>query len=368
LAFLDEEQEVAPPPDEMERPRRRFGGAERRRQQFLLRRLIAVGIGLAFLILIVIGFRGCLEARSDRGLRNYTQDVSTIMAESEQRGKDFFELLQNPGSPIEFQNQVRSLRSASESLLDRAENLSVPGQMEEPQSAVDQSLTLRRDALETIADNITQSAPAPAAGRGDAASTEQSEALEAIEQEMGSLFASDVLWTQIAVPEITSTLEEEDVDAQDLPAGIFMPEANPAEYLDQARILELFAGITGAEATAGTHGLGLTQTSMGDTALSPDSTTTVPDNAREIEVEVENQGEATEGGITVTVTFNGETVEGTIDELAAGETQAVRIPITTLPEPGAEATLEVVVSPVPGEQEAENNQASYTVVFGSATG
>jgi len=367
LAFLDEEQEAAPP-DEVERPRRRPDGAERRRQQFVLRRLIAVGVGLVFLILIVIGFRGCLEARSDRGLRNYTQDVSTIMAESEQRGKDFFELLQSPGSPIEFQNQVRSLRSASESLLDRAENLGVPDQMSNPQAAVDQALTLRRDALETIADNITQSAPAPAAGRGEAASTEQSEAIEAITEEMGSLFASDILWTQIAAPEIESTLEEENVDSPDLPAGIFMPESNPAEYLDQGTVVEIFAGITGAEATAGSHGLGIVQTSMGDTTLSADSTTTVPDNAREINVEVQNQGDADEGGIAVTVTFNGETLEGTIDELGAGDTQSVRIPIATLPQPGAEASLEVAITPVPGEQVTDNNQASYTVVFGSATG
>ena len=91
------------------RPRRRVGGPQRRRQQFLVRRLIAVGVGLAFLILIVIGFRGCLEARSDRALRNYDSDVGTIMQESEQRGKDFFELLNSPSgasSSLESQQQV----------------------------------------------------------------------------------------------------------------------------------------------------------------------------------------------------------------------------------------------------------------------
>jgi hypothetical protein len=100
VAFLDEEQEQYAPAAEPERPRR-FEGPERRRQQFLLRRLIAVGVGLAFLILIVLGFRSCLEARSDRGLRNYTEDISTIMQESEQRGDEFFELVDNPGSTTE---------------------------------------------------------------------------------------------------------------------------------------------------------------------------------------------------------------------------------------------------------------------------
>jgi hypothetical protein len=70
LAFLDEGQDDLVIDDEPGRPRRRVGGPQRRRQQFLARRLIGVGVGLGFLILIVIAFRGCLEARSDRALRN----------------------------------------------------------------------------------------------------------------------------------------------------------------------------------------------------------------------------------------------------------------------------------------------------------
>jgi hypothetical protein len=46
----------------------------------------------------------------------------------------------------------------------------------------------------------------------------------------------------------------------------------------------------------------------------------------------------------------------------------VKLPIQTLPQPGTETTVEVVVEPVAGEAVSENNQASYTVIFGSATG
>src|SRR6266540_236290 len=143
LAFLDEEQDdlVVADDDEPERPRRRVGGPQRRRQQFLVRRLIGVGVGLAFLILIVIAFRGCLEARSDRALRNYTSDVATIMQQSEQSGKDFFELLNSPSAsgPIDVRNQIFAQRDAATTLLDRADNLSTPGQMHDAQSAVVQS-------------------------------------------------------------------------------------------------------------------------------------------------------------------------------------------------------------------------------------
>src|SRR5215208_4299802 len=149
LAFLDEEQDDLIVADEPpERPRRRVGGPQRRRQQFLVRRLIGVGVGLAFLILVVIAFRGCLEARSDRALRNYDSDVATIMQQSEQSGTDFFQLLSSPSSSssVDVQNQVFAQRDASSTLLDRAEGLDTPGQMDDAQSAVEQTLTLRRNA------------------------------------------------------------------------------------------------------------------------------------------------------------------------------------------------------------------------------
>ncbi|MGH2956895.1 MAG: CARDB domain-containing protein [Solirubrobacterales bacterium] len=365
MAFLDEEQEQSqrqPPPfpEEPEAPRRRFGGAERRRQQFLIRRLIAVGVGIGFLILLVLGVRGCLEARSDRALRNYAQDVSTIMQESEQRGSEFFDLVDSPGGATEqeFEQSISSLRGASQSLLDRAENIGTPDQMREAQSAVTLSLKLRRDALQVMAENV---------GRATA-DRETADATEAITAQMGSLYASDILWGQVGSPEITAVLEDEGVEAPSLPAGNFMPEGPEAtEYLDQTTIVEKLSGVTGGEEVSGTRGLGLEQVDVGDVTLSPDATTEVPDDAREVEVSVQNQGEADEGGIRVVVTLNGEELAKTIEELAPGESGSVALPISTLPQPGTEVQVEVLVEPVPGEQVTDNNQASYTVIFGSAT-
>jgi hypothetical protein len=357
VAFLDEEEQRVAAPEGPERPRREFTGPERRRQQYLLRRLIAVGLGVGFLILLVIGFRGCLEARSDRGLRNYTQDIGTIMQESEQRGKDFFDAVESPdNSPITLQNQISSLRGASESLYDRAQKIGVPGQMDDAQSAAILSLRLRRDALDTISQSV-----GPAAARA-----ETTDAIQAIQDKMGSLYASDILWSQVAVPEIDDVLQDEQVEAQDLPAGNFMPD-DALDWLDQTRIAEVFGGLTASDAGGGTHGLGLLQTSIGGTTLSTDSPTTVPDDSREIDVQVQNQGESDEAGITVVATINGSELQDTID-LSAGESGTVKVPIQTLPQPGTETTVEVVVEPVAGEAVSDNNQATYTVIFGSAPG
>jgi hypothetical protein len=357
LAFLDEEQDELVVADEPERPRRRVGGPQRRRQQFLVRRLIGVGVGLAFLILIVIGIRGCLEARSDRGLRNYESDVATIMQQSEQSGKDFFDLLNSPSggsSSLDVKNQILAQRDNSQALLDRGENLGAPGQMKDAQSALDLTLTLRRNALDAIASNVQQAA----------ARTQTANAVSRISDAMGSLYASDVVWTQVGAPEIRNLLDEEGVDAaQPLPAGRFMP-SNATEFLDQTTLVTKLDAITGQTATTGgTHGLQLLETSIGGTTLATDATTTVPASSTELEIQVQNSGDSDETDISVSATLDGNELQGQLPALSAGESGTVRIPLTTKPPPGTDATLEVVVQPVLGEQIADNNQASYTVVF-----
>jgi hypothetical protein len=357
VAFLDSEQQEVAPPEQPERPRRLE--PERRRQQFLLRRLIAVGVGFAFLILLVLGVRGCLEARSDRGLRNYSEDIGTIMQESEQRGDEFFELLDNPGSASEqqFEQQVSSQRNYAQSLLDRAEHIGVPGAMDDAQSAAELTLKLRRDALQVISENVG----------GATADRETGDAIAAITDQMQSLYASDVIWTREASPEITDVLDGEGVDGQDLPAGNFMPEGSEAiEFLDQTTIVEKLAGVTGAESTAGAQGLGLVDVTIGDVNLDPEVTNEVSSDSNEVTIDIQNQGEADESGVQVSVTVNdGSPVNKTIEEIAAGDTTEVTIPVTDLPQPGTEAQLEVVVQPVEGEAVTDNNTATYTVIFGS---
>ncbi|HKH42183.1 MAG TPA: CARDB domain-containing protein [Solirubrobacterales bacterium] len=359
MAFLDSEQDELVLEDEPpERPRRRVGGPQRRRQQFLVRRLIGVGVGLAFLILIVIAFRGCLEARSDRGLRNYDSDVATIMQQSEQSGRDFFNLLNRTGgtsSSLDAQQEVLRQRDTSQTLLDRADDIDAPGQMDDAQNAVIQTLTLRRDALSSIAESVPQAT----------ARTQTGNAITAITNAMGSLYASDVLWTQIAKPEIENVLEDEGVDATPLPNGRFMP-ANATDFLNQTTLVTKLNALTGQTATTGgVHGLQLDSTTIGGQTLTPDSTNTVPADAQEIDIQLTNSGDSDETGITVTVTLGGNELTGQLQALSAGEQGTVTIPLTTKPTPGTDTTLEVVVNPVAGEQITTNNTSTYTVVFGS---
>jgi hypothetical protein len=91
----------------------------------------------------------------------------------------------------------------------------------------------------------------------------------------------------------------------------------------------------------------------------------VPADSNELEIQVQNSGEEDETGISVTATLNGSELNGQIDALSAGETGTVKIPLTAQPGLGTDVTLDVLVQPVLGEQVADNNEATYTVVFGS---
>jgi hypothetical protein len=357
LAFLDEEQDDLVVAEEPERPRRRVGGPQRRRQQYLVRRLIGVGVGLAFLILIVIGVRGCLEARSHRALQSYDSDIATIMQQSEQSGKDFFQVLTTPSStdPLQVKNQILAQRDASNTLLDRAQNTSTPSQMHDAQSAVEQTLTLRSNALTAIAANVTQAT----------ARAQTANAITTISNAMGSLYASDVLWKQLGAPGIEKVLKDEGVDGQPLPPGNFMP-ANATDYLDQTTLVTKLNTITGTTpTTGGVHGLSLDSTTIGGTTLSASSTTTVPSDAQEIDIAVTNSGDSDETGISVTVQLGGSSLTGQLQSLSAGAQGTIKIPLTTKPTPGTDTSVEVAVTPVPGEQVAANNTATYPVIFGS---
>ena len=86
----------------------------------MLRRGLALGGGLVLLILIVLGVKGCLDARANRELSDYARNVAQIVEETQQTSKAFFDKLEEPGSEsvTDFVEQVNADRSAVDSLRD----------------------------------------------------------------------------------------------------------------------------------------------------------------------------------------------------------------------------------------------------------
>ena len=321
----------------------------------MLRRLLALGAALVILILIVLGVKGCLDARARGALSDYSRDVKQILIETGQTSKDFFGKLEEPGglSVTEFTGQVDADRSAMTNYKTRIEALSAPGGLGNAQNSLELVYTLRASAMETIAAKMPTALGEAGAARATAAITKQ----------MQTLLASDVIYESVTRPEINGKLADEGITGNDVPKDTFVPDGTRwLEESEVSKALGSVSGSTAGEATPGVHGLGLVGTSIGETELVAESTNSVvTEGTPEVEVEVQNQGESTENGVTVAVTYEGNTVTGEIDELPAGETGTALIPLT--PAPSGEVTLEIEVEAVPGESLTENNEASYTLLI-----
>lgn len=319
----------------------------------MLRRALALGGGLILLILIVVGIKGCLDARANRELSDYARNVGQIVEETQQTSKSFFGKLEDPGnlSVTEFVDQVDADRSAMATYAERVDELGTPGDMSRAQGNLELAYQLRVGAMNEIAAKMSTAL-------GDAGAEK---AMMGIAKQMQKLLAADVIYEQVVRPEVDGVLASNGIADSDLPKGTFLPDE---KWLEESTVGDALGGISGASGTAtpGVHGLGLIGVSVNGSELVEGAPVTVSgEESVEVEVTVQNQGESTESGVTVSVTYEGTTLSQEIDEIAAGEEATAGIVLT--PAPSGEVTLEVEAEPVAGEQVSENNEAAYTVLI-----
>jgi hypothetical protein len=319
----------------------------------MLRRGLALGGGLLLLILIVLGVKGCLDARANRELSDYARNVTAIVEETQQTSKTFFERLEEPGSAsvTDFVDQVNADRSAMDGYQARIDDLSTPGDMSRAQGNLELVYQLRANAMDEIADKISTAL-------GDAGAEK---ATAGIAKQMQKLLASDVVYEQVVRPEVDDVLASNGISDSDLPKSTFLADE---KWLDETTVSDALAAVSGGSTStaSGLHGTGLSSVSVNGTELIEGAPTTISaEEAVEVEVDVQNQGESTENGINVAVTYEGNTVKGEINELPAGEIGTALIPLT--PTPSGEVALEIEVEAVDGEQVTTNNEASYTLLI-----
>ena len=321
----------------------------------MLRRLLALGAALVVLILIVLGVKGCLDARARGALSDYARNVEQIVNETNQTSKDFFSKLEDPGnlSVTEFTSEIDADRSAMVNYASRINGLSAPGELSSAQKSLEVVYLLRSAAMEQIANKMPT-----ALGEAGAA-----KATAAIARQMQKLLAADVIYESVTRPEIDGRLADNGIEDSDVPKSTFLPDGT--KWLDEAEVQSALGKVNGSTTeatTGGVHGLGLLGVRIGETELVAEAPNAVAaEGTPEVEVEVQNQGESTENGITVVVIANGKETTQEIASIEAGATGTAVVPLTPAPE--GETTLEVEAEPVPGEEFATNNEATFVVDF-----
>jgi hypothetical protein len=379
LDFFEEDE----PPDSPDEPRRRSSRGRRSgseeagdeagqpsRQQILTRQLTLAGVSIVVLILIFLAFRGCLDARKDRGFKNYVSDLTALTAETAQLSDNFFAALNGESEDgLDLQREVNSDRGQAEGQLDRAEGLDAPDEVAGAQTQIEIAYQYRADGLDVIAEQLS-------IAEGDQGSNA---AINKITRQMTVFLASDVLY-ETARTEIEQALSDEGITIEGdtgVPKSKFLPTGDgDPNYLDSNEIAVLVgnagsssgAGGVGADCDPGddlSHGLGLVSTTAqpSGVVLEPGVTTTLSPDSLEFAISVQNQGGADETNIKVSLggDFGG---SQTISSIAAGATQDVTIVPNSAPSSGASASLEVTMDTVCGEGVADNNTATYDLTFG----
>jgi hypothetical protein len=358
LSFLDE-------PDEPVRTRRRAPrGSSVDRQTLMARRTIAVVGGLIVLILLILGVRGCLDARKESAMEDYADSASELLRESKLEGDQLFELLQSEGGTeqvVDIQNALNGYRVQSSERVDRARGLDVPDEVSEAQRYLLDVLELRRDGL-------AQTADAMRTALGD---QDRRQGTDDVTVAMQIFLASDTIDGIRFRPSLRDALEEEDLSVPAFPREPFVPDVewlDAAFVADRVNALRSGAGAGDEAATPGLHGNGLAAVTLGGTTLTPGAGATVQlTGDLAFEIQVQNQGENTENDVNVVVTI-GEgddaiELEEPIDTIAVGEIQTVTIPLSEQPPTGQNVPITVEVAPVPGEEMTDNNVQEFSVIF-----
>lgn len=314
---------------------------------------------MLIVILVVLAFRGCLNARKERGFENYARDLASIASESRQLSKEFFERLSNPPQgqrELDLQAQIAADRSTAQSLLDRLAALDTPGEMAEAEGDLVKSFELRRDGIAGTAEQIDNAL-------GNQGSND---AVDQIATFMRFFLASDVLYEQGrgVVQQVSS---DEGITIEEIPESNFLPSD---DWLDDDFIRDTLAGVTaGSTDLPGIQGLALLGATLnpGGVELVPDGTVTASGDSFRIVAEVQNQGDSPATDVTVTYELTGgpETIEGeaTISRIADGDTANAQLDIQPDPPTGTQLTLEIDAVPVEGEEIADNNSMTLTVTF-----
>ncbi|HWJ43470.1 MAG TPA: hypothetical protein VNR67_08560, partial [Solirubrobacterales bacterium] len=304
-------------------PRRERPSRRPERQQILLRRGLALGGGLVLLILIVLGVKGCLDARANRALEDYARNVTQIVEETQQTSKTFFEKLEDPGnlSVTDFVESVNADRSAVDTYATRIDELDTPGDMGRAQGNLELVYQLRADAMDEIAEKMPT-----ALGEAGA-----EKAMAGIAKQMQKLLAADVVYEQVVRPEVDGVLAKNGISDSDLPKNTFLPDE---KWLDESTVSEALGGISGNTSgdVSGAHGTEIAGVTVNGTELVEGAPATIAgEEGVVVEVGVRNPLESTENGVNVAVTYEGNTVKGEISELPPGETGTAEIPLTPAP-------------------------------------
>lgn len=330
----------------------------------LRNRRIGLGVGiLVFVVLLGLLINSCRNSARDRALREYNGDVTALVDRSRTNSQQLFEALSTRASSQDTRTAIQQIRLDAEDTANRAAGLDVRDEMKPAQRNLLLALDLRAEAIGAIADLLPE-----AQGNDQSAGT----AVRRIAGQMRAFVASDVIYSQRVAPLIEQAFRRLDIGGQTVVSSAFLTNdgwLSARQVADQINP-DALADSSSSSSGPGPHGHGLVSTRLAGTALSQNSTTSVPitSGARPaVDVTFANQGNSDQSRVRVTieVTVAGQSrsVRRTLNATHPDEEVSVRAQLPLAVQVGQAAQIEVSVGRVPGEENLDNNRATYPVSF-----
>jgi CARDB protein len=326
--------------------------------------VVALAVAVLFVILLVLGVSSCQNSARINSLKDYTNNVSSLIQSSDQVSSQFFGVLtgaQPSGNVGTIQNQLNEARISAQSQVARARGLSVPGAMSTAQQHVVLALQMRRDGIANIAQQI-QPALATSASK---------DAINSIALQMARLYASDAVYKDYAAPEIAAALHSNGIavgppNGETIAGGQFVPDIRWVTPTFVAG--ELHVGLptqSNGKAAPGSHGHAMDGCTVSGTSLSTSSTNTIPASPPPtFDCTITNDGQNKETNVTVKVSVQGTSVSGqaVIPQTTPGNNSTAHITLSSSP-PAGSYTLSASIGHVPGETTFTHNSKTFPVSF-----
>jgi len=330
LSFFDEVDEPPqrPPRTESRSPRPSGRGRPPGDQQAIQTRRAVALVGIVVVIVLAaVGIHSCDDSAHTSALRNYTSSVYTIVESSNALGPAqlFADLSGGDSSCSGATNLyqcIAALADKASAQLQQSKALSVPGGMQSAQRDLVETMRLRHDGFDQIADNV-QSA---------FVSSSAAQAVSQIAVGISQLYASDVIYKTYAAPEIAAALNADGIRATAEPFASGQLVSN-LDCLDQTFIAQTMgAKVPGvAPLAAPTIGPGLVAVGT-NTMVTGATNHVVAKPPPTFTIPVTNSGASTDYGITCSITVaTGQSGSATIPELAAHGQTTCSVTLTSSP-------------------------------------
>jgi len=361
VSFFEDEEEDQFFEEETE-ARRPRGPRRRPPSQSPLARVLIILVAVVVLVLITsLGIKSCLDKRKVSEYQDYFSQVEQVVAESDAVGKQLSDMLQKPDESVrqQLEAKLQEFQATQEQVTGKAAAIKAPDALKKENEWFVATMQMRTRGLTGLRPALLNAIEAK----------DNQAAASQVSYELMILFSSDVTYQVFFSEPAQRALENDGVTEVKVPQTKFIEPALASQQT-MVTVLERLKG--GAAQVTGLHGVALVSVKAKPSGMTLEQGAENELKASDslvFEVEVENQGEATETNVKVLISLTApgspdpRTAEAFVAEVAPGQIASVEVTGLAAEAGGEPALLKVEAGPVPGEANSQNNIAEYSIRF-----